>query len=135
MITRDNNSERLSDTSAASEYFSTTSRRNGSQCAAAQTKTRVLRKSARPLARPAASAVVTVTSVAATGGRASTAATPIVPSTIGIRRQTSRPRAETNHHPTISASSPATMTAHCIAQPRNLVLKATSAVKPVTTAR
>ena len=76
------------------------------------------------------------TSVVATGGRASTAATPIASRMAGMIRQTMARPVATSRQPTASASAPRTMIAACMRYPgRNRTFTATSAVKAVTTAR
>ena len=74
--------------------------------------------------------------VAATGGRTSTAATPIASKIAGMIRQTMARPVATSRQPIASASAPRTMIAACMRYPgRNRTFTATSAVNAVTTAR
>ena len=112
MIASESTSEVPTLTVAASWYFSTTSRRNAGHRLASQTKTRVPRYKASPEIRPHRSAIAGSTSAPDhTTGATRTAATPIAPSTQGIKRQTSFPRVETAHQPTTSAIMPPIITA------------------------
>src|SRR5688500_17798580 len=91
--------------------MSTVARRNGAHRDAIATNTRVARYSTTPEAAPTARAVPALTSLAATGGRANTAAIAIATRTIGSSRHRGARPARTARHAPASATNPATATA------------------------